>query len=71
QDDKHAESEEGKNPDWFYSASVEQKSNLPYRDVNASGNFTRADEIRHAPVPIRQRKIVKNYFLNLNESENP
>jgi hypothetical protein len=71
QEDKNSEGEDEKQQDWFYSASVEQKSNLPYRDVNAGGNFSRADEIRHVPVPIRQRKIVKNYFLNLNESENP
>jgi hypothetical protein len=71
QEDKSTDGEDEKKQDWFYSASVEQKSALPYRDVNAGGGFAHAEEIRHAPVPIRQRKIVKNYFLNLNESENP
>lgn len=54
---------------WFYSASRQQQSVLAFRDVRARANFDREDVMSHERIPIRQKQIVKNYFLNLHESE--
>lgn len=54
---------------WFYSASREQKSMLQTENVRSRAGYDREDAINHDRVPVRQRSIVKNYFLNLHESE--
>ena len=54
---------------WFYSASREQKSILQTGNVRARASYDREDAINHDRVPVRQKNIVKNYFLNLHESE--
>jgi hypothetical protein len=54
---------------WFYSASREQKSTLQIENVRSRASYDREDAITHDRVPVRQRSIVKNYFLNLHESE--
>jgi len=54
---------------WFYSASQEQKSLLGFEDVRARQNFDRENAMSFERVPIRQKQSVKNYFLNLHESE--
>ena len=54
---------------WFYSASREQKSTLQIENVRSRASYDREDAITHDRVPLRQKSIVKNYFLNLHESE--
>jgi hypothetical protein len=54
---------------WFYSASQEQKSLLGFEDVRARPNFDRENAMSFERVPIRQKRAVKDYFLNLHESE--
>ena len=56
-------------PGWFYSASREQKSTLQIENGRARASYDREDAITHDRVPVRQKSIVKNYFLNLHESE--
>ena len=56
-------------PGWFYSASREQKSMLQTENVRSRAGYDREDAINHDRVPVRQKGIVKNYFLNLHESE--
>jgi len=54
---------------WFYSASQEQKSLLGFEDVRARPNFDREHAMSFERIPIRQKQAVKDYFLNLHESE--
>jgi hypothetical protein len=54
---------------WFYSASQEQKSLLGFEDVRARPNFDRENAMSFERIPIRQKQAVKDYFLNLHESE--
>ena len=54
---------------WFYSASQEQKSLLGFEDVRARSNFDRENAMSFERIPIRQKRAVKEYFLNLHESE--
>jgi hypothetical protein len=54
---------------WFYSASREQKSTLQMENARSRASYDREDAITHDRVPLRQKNIVKNYFLNLHESE--
>jgi hypothetical protein len=54
---------------WFYSASREQKSLLELENVRGHSNAAREGAMGHARVPMRQKRIVKDYFLNLHESE--
>ena len=54
---------------WFYSASREQKSMLQAAEVRARAGYDREAAASHDRVPARQKNIVKNYFLNLHESE--
>ncbi|MEO8156561.1 MAG: hypothetical protein ABI648_02110 [Betaproteobacteria bacterium] len=55
---------------WFYSASREQKSTLVAREVRAPSGYDREGASSYDRVPVRQKNIVRDYFLNLNESEN-
>jgi len=54
---------------WFYSASREQKSMLQIEDARSLAGYDREDAMTHDKVLVRQKGIVKNYFLNLHESE--
>ena len=54
---------------WFYSASREQKSMLQAGDVRSPVRYDREGATDHDCVPMRQKAVVKNYFLNLHESE--
>ncbi len=54
---------------WIYSASREQKSILQLEEVRARARDDREEALTHDRVPLRQKTIVKNYFLNLHESE--
>lgn len=54
---------------WFYSASREQRSTLRAEDARTRSSYDREDAIDHDRVPMGQKAIVKNYFLNLHESE--
>jgi hypothetical protein len=54
---------------WFYSPTREQKSVLQTEAVRPRGNYDRDVAAEHDRVPVRQRVAVKNYFLNLHESE--
>ena len=64
-EEPHGKGDQG----WFYSASREQKSTLQIENVRSRASYDREDAITHDRVPVRQRSIVKNYFLNLHESE--
>jgi len=57
------------NPDWFYSASREQKSTVQTENVRSGAGYDREQATSHDRVSLRQQNIVKNYFLNLHESE--
>jgi hypothetical protein len=63
--------EEGDKADqgWFYSASQKQNSLLGFEDVRTRPNFDRESAMSFERVPIRQKQAVKDYFLNLHESE--
>ena len=54
---------------WIYSASREQKSMVPSEAVRHGAYYDRDEAIERERVPVRQKSIVKNYFLNLHESE--
>ena len=70
QKDDRGEEPNGKGDQgWFYSASREQKSTSPIEDVRSRAGYDREDAITHDRVPVRQKSMVKNYFLNLHESE--
>ncbi|MBI3528974.1 MAG: hypothetical protein HY067_13525 [Betaproteobacteria bacterium] len=70
QQDEVGEEPNGKGDQgWFYSASREQKSTLQIENVRSRASYDREDAITHDRVPVRQKNIVKNYFLNLHESE--
>lgn len=56
-------------PGWFYSASREQKSVLQAGSVRTGIGYDREIATDHDRIPMRQRSVVKNYFLNLHESE--
>ena len=64
-----ADPDEKSDQGWFYSASQEQKSLLGFEDVRSRTNFDRENAMSFGRVPIRQKKAVKDYFLNLHESE--
>ena len=54
---------------WFYSASREQKSILQAENVRSRAGYDREEAINHDRVAVRQKTLVKDYFLNLHESE--
>lgn len=67
-DDERAEDEkDGRN--WIYTGSQQQASSLQYEQVRARGGFDRESAGSHDSIPVRQKQVVKNYFLNLHESE--
>jgi hypothetical protein len=61
--------DEKKDKDWFYTGSQQQASSLQYEQVRARGGFDRESAGNHDRIPVRQKQVVKNYFLNLHESE--
>jgi hypothetical protein len=63
------EPDEKSDQGWFYSASREQKSLLGFEEVRARPDFDRENAMSSERVPIRQKQAVKDYFLNLHESE--
>lgn len=54
---------------WFYSASREQKSMVQTDNMRSLAGYVREEAITHDRITVRQKNIVKNYFLNLHESE--
>ena len=64
-----ADPDEKSDQGWFYSASQEQKSLLGFEDVRARADFDRENAMSSERVPIHQKQAVKDYFLNLHESE--
>ena len=64
-----ADPDEKSDQGWFYSASQEQQSLLGFEDVRARPDFDRENAMSSERVPIRQKQAVKDYFLNLHESE--
>ncbi len=67
--DDDAGDDEKSDQGWFYSASQVQKSLLGFEDVRARPNFDRENAMSSERIPIRQKQAVKDYFLNLHESE--
>lgn len=67
--DQGEDGEDDKEQEWFYSASPEQKSTLGFAELRNSQNYDREDATRFESIPVRQKQIVKDYFLNLHESE--
>jgi hypothetical protein len=54
---------------WIYTGSKQQASTLDFENVRARGGFDREAAAQHDRIPVRQKQVVKNYFLNLHESE--
>ena len=54
---------------WFYSASRQQQSTLRSESIRREAVYERERPMNHEAVPIRQKAMVKNYFLDLHESE--
>jgi hypothetical protein len=54
---------------WIYTGSRQQESALGFEDVRARAGFDREAAAQHDRIPVRQKQLVKNYFLNLHESE--
>jgi hypothetical protein len=54
----------------FYSASRQRVSMVPASNVRTGTGYDREDETGHDRVPMRQKNLVKDYFLKLHESEN-
>jgi hypothetical protein len=67
--DDDAGADEKADQGWFYSASQEQRSLLGFEDVRVRQTFDRENAMSVERVPIRQKQSVKDYFLNLHESE--
>jgi hypothetical protein len=67
-DDKGA-GEEQDDKGWIYTASQQQASALDFEQVRARDGFDREAASQHDRIPIRQKQVVKDYFLNLHESE--
>lgn len=67
--DQGEDGDDDKKQEWFYSASPEQKSTLGFAELRNAQNFDREDATRFESIPVRQKQIVKDYFLNLHESE--
>jgi hypothetical protein len=55
---------------WFYAPSREQKSDLQFGGVRSRATFDRGAAMDRDAVPLAQKRIVKDYFMNLHESEN-
>lgn len=69
--DSGAEGETGEDDsrNWFYSPTRAQQSSLPNESVRFHADHVRESAAVHDRVTVRQRNSVKNYFLNLHESE--
>jgi uncharacterized protein (UPF0147 family) len=67
-DEDKAEGEKD-DEEWMYRPSQQQASALEYEQVRARGGFDRESAGDHDRIPVRQQQVVKNYFLNLHESE--
>jgi hypothetical protein len=67
--DENRPEDEQDGKDWIYTGSQEQASALQYEQVRARGGFDRESAGARDSIPVRQKQVVKNYFLNLHESE--
>lgn len=67
--DEDKAGEEKEDEEWMYRPSQQQASSLEYEQVRARGGFDRESAGDHDRIPVRQQQVVKNYFLNLHESE--
>ena len=54
---------------WFYSPTEAAGAETGLADVRGRAAYARADAMNLETIPIRQRKLVKEYFINLHESE--
>lgn len=54
---------------WFYSPTEAAQADTGLADVRGRDSYARADAINVESIPIRQRRLVKEYFINLHESE--
>lgn len=66
------ESGEGGEPadaSWFLVPSREQAAGAGLASVREERAYTRADVMSPARIPLRQRQLVKDYFINLHESQ--
>jgi hypothetical protein len=68
QDEKGADDDKDEKG-WIYTGSQQQASALEFEDVRARGGFDREAAAQHGRIPVRQKQVVKSYFLNLHESE--
>lgn len=67
ENEKAEDGDDDKN--WIYTGSQQQASALQYEEVRARGGFDREAAGQYDRIPVRQKQMVKNYFLNLHESE--
>jgi hypothetical protein len=65
------EDDDGKDDDknWVYAASQQKASELGLQDVRARAAFDRESAAPHDSIPLRRKQAVKDYFLDLHESE--
>lgn len=54
---------------WFYSPTEAAGAETGLTDVRGRDAYARADAMNPETIPIRQRRLVKEYFINLHESE--
>lgn len=54
---------------WHYAATQSATAQTAFAEVRGRAQFSRAGVIGAESVPLRQRRLVKEYFINLHESE--
>jgi hypothetical protein len=60
--------EDGKESGWFYSASQQEQAESSFADVRGREDYADANVMRPGHVPIQQKQAVRDYFINLHES---
>jgi hypothetical protein len=57
-----------KNSGWFYTASQQEHAEAEFADVRGRADYADADVMRPGHVPIQQKAAVRDYFINIHES---
>jgi hypothetical protein len=56
---------------WFFAPSREQAARAGFAAIRERGMHARAEVVGASGIPLRQRGLVRDYFVNLHESEKP
>ncbi|HUF20099.1 MAG TPA: hypothetical protein VMP00_05030 [Burkholderiales bacterium] len=54
---------------WFLAPTREQAATAEFAAVREGRSYTRAEIMGPPSIPLRQRQLVKDYFINLHESQ--